>query len=67
MEEENKEEVLREIQEINALTDFDDPKLIDFDLLIVSKDTDYLTFFLQFLERYRVAQIAQAFQLPCLR
>ena len=36
MEEENKEEVLREIQVINENTDFDDPKQIDFELLIVS-------------------------------
>lgn len=36
VEEENKEEVLKEIEEINATTDFDDPKLIDFGLLIVS-------------------------------
>ena len=34
VEEENKQEVLKEIEEINATTDFDDPKLIDFDLLI---------------------------------
>ena len=37
IEEENKQEVLREIQEINETIDFDDPKQIDFDLLIVSK------------------------------
>lgn len=36
VEEENKEEVLREIQVINETTDFDDPKQIDFELLIVS-------------------------------
>ena len=36
VEEENKEEVLREIQVINETVDFDDPKQIDFDLLIVS-------------------------------
>ena len=34
VEEENKEEVLREIQVINEITDFDDPKQIDFELLI---------------------------------
>jgi len=34
VEEENKEEVLREIQVINETTDFDDPKQIDFELLI---------------------------------
>ncbi len=36
VEEENKEEVLKEIQEINENVDFDDPKQIDFELLIVS-------------------------------
>ena len=36
VEEENKEEVLKEIQEINETVDFDDPKQIDFELLIVS-------------------------------
>lgn len=38
VEEENKskEEVLREINAINEATDFDDPKQIDFELLIVS-------------------------------
>ena len=36
VDEENKEEVLREIQIINETTDFDDPKQIDFELLIVS-------------------------------
>ena len=36
VDEENKEEVLREIQVINETTDFDDPKQIDFELLIVS-------------------------------
>jgi len=34
VEEENKQEVLREIQAINETVDFDDPKQIDFDLLI---------------------------------
>lgn len=34
VDEENKEEVLREIQIINETTDFDDPKQIDFELLI---------------------------------
>jgi uridine kinase len=37
VEEENKEEVLREINAINEATDFDDPKQIDFDLLNVSR------------------------------
>lgn len=36
VEEEKKEEVLREINAINEATDFDDPKQIDFELLIVS-------------------------------
>ena len=36
VDEENKEEVLREIQVINENTDFDDPKQIDFEILIVS-------------------------------
>ena len=36
VEEENKEEVLKQIEEINEQTDFDDPAQIDFDLLIVS-------------------------------
>ena len=36
MEEEKKDEVLKEINYINENTDFDDPKQIDFDLLIVS-------------------------------
>ena len=53
--------MLREIQEINALTDFDDPKLIDFDLLIVSKGFWSIDIPFQFLERYWVTQIAQAF------
>ena len=35
-EEENKEDVMNELNEINANTDFDDPKQIDFELLIVS-------------------------------
>ena len=39
VEEENKEEVLREIEVINENTDFDDPKQIDFELLIVSTET----------------------------
>ena len=36
MEEEKKDEVLKEINYINENTDFDDPKQIDYDLLIVS-------------------------------
>ena len=36
MEEEKKDEVLKEINYINENTDFDDPKQINFDLLIVS-------------------------------
>ena len=36
VEEENKQEVMGEIQAINEAVDFDDPKQIDFDLLIVS-------------------------------
>lgn len=34
VEEENKEDVLNEIQAINEAVDFDDPKQIDFDLMI---------------------------------
>ena len=32
--EENKEEIIKEINTINQATDFDDPKMIDFDLLV---------------------------------
>lgn len=48
VEEENKEEVLREIQVINETTDFDDPKQIDFELLIVSGLLKSEAFFLCF-------------------
>ena len=34
--EENKEEIQREVEIINEHVDFDDPKQIDFDLLVVS-------------------------------
>ena len=34
MEEETKEQVMKEIEDINTTTDFDDPKQIDYDLLI---------------------------------
>lgn len=37
--EENKEEVQHEIEIINEQVDFDDPKQIDFDLLVVSELT----------------------------
>lgn len=37
VEEENKEEVMREITAINEAIDFDDPKQIDFELIIVSE------------------------------
>lgn len=43
VEEENKEEVLKEIQEINETVDFDDPKQIDFELLIVSASVKFLS------------------------
>ena len=36
-EEENKEIVKKEIDQINERVDFDDPKQIDFELLIVSR------------------------------
>ena len=39
VEEENKEQVLKEIDHINETVDFDDPKQIDFELLIVSITT----------------------------
>ena len=39
VEEENKQEVLGEIHAINEAVDFDDPKQIDFDLLIVSSQS----------------------------
>ena len=32
--EENKEEIEQELEQINELVDFDDPKQIDFDLLV---------------------------------
>ena len=38
VEEENKEEVLKQIEEINEQVDFDDPATIDFELLNVSKE-----------------------------
>ena len=41
VEEENKQEVMGEIQAINEAVDFDDPKQIDFDLLIVSSQHGY--------------------------
>ena len=34
--EEKKEEIQREVEIINEQVDFDDPKQIDFDLLVVS-------------------------------
>ena len=43
VEEENKEEVLAEIRAIDETTDFDDPKQIDFELLIVSVPSFLLT------------------------
>jgi hypothetical protein len=35
LEEENTDEVMREVKTINEQVDFDDPKQIDFDLLVV--------------------------------
>ena len=40
VEEENKEEVKREISVINETIDFDDPKQIDFELIIVSESPE---------------------------
>ena len=34
MEEETKEQVMKEIEDINTNVDFDDPKQVDYDLLI---------------------------------
>ena len=55
VEEEKKEEVMNEIQAINETVDFDDPKQIDFDLLIVSSDSVlnnlYLTICVFFQQR----------------
>lgn len=62
VEEENKEVVLREIQEINETVDFDDPKQIDFELLIVSERKCEFDAVSVLLEGHRVATPAKAIQ-----
>ena len=41
VEEETKEQVKKEIDAINEQVDFDDPKQVDFEFLIVSMQLDY--------------------------
>ena len=65
VEEENKEAVLKEIEAINEAVDFDDPKQIDFDLLIVSSIERFNA--TTFSEGHGATEAEEAIQLPTVR